>query len=354
MDRYVELLLMEAEARHGEAIEPIRTIYTGGGTPSLLPPALLRETFDRLRSVFSFSEVEEFSLEANPGTLSVEWLETALKTGCSRLSMGMQTSQDRLLRTLGRIHTMEQVRESVRMAREAGFRNLNLDLIFGIPGQTFSDWEETLEKALALDPEHLSCYGLIPEEGTPLWNDLETGVLTLPDPEEERAMYDLTLRLLSDAGYEQYEISNFAKKGFECAHNIGYWRQERWLGLGAAAASMCGQRTETGGIIFIRRTNPNTLEEYERFVMGDEAPETEIISPEDARFETMMLSLRMTEGISEARFQALHGVSLESCYGEKLRSLEARGLLCHEKSAWRLTRWGMDIQNAILVELMDD
>ena len=167
-------------------------------------------------------------------------------------------------------------------------------------------------------------------------------------------MYDLTLRLLSDAGYEQYEISNFAKKGFECAHNIGYWRQEQWLGLGAAATSMRGYRTEDGGITFIRRTNPDTLEGYEACVMGVRSPETEIVSREDARFETMMLSLRMMEGISEARFQALHGVSLESCYGEKLRSLEARGLLYHEKSAWRLTRRGMDIQNAILVELMDD
>lgn len=357
MERYVQLLLREAEARRKEVGEPLHTLYVGGGTPSLLPPALIRTLFNGLRSVFSFEEIREFTLEANPGTLSMPWLNAVRESGANRLSMGMQTSQEHLLKTLGRIHTMAQVRESVRMAREAGFRNLNLDLIFGIPGQTVSDWSEALEEALCLAPEHLSCYGLIPEEGTPLMRDLESGALTLPDEADEREMYDLTLRLLDAHGYEHYEISNFAKPGCACAHNIGYWRQTPYLGLGVAAASMNAWMTGASSCSdaqYFRRTNPDTLEAYEACVLGQLLPNIEPISPADSRFETLMLSLRMMEGVSEAHFEFLHGVSLDSCYGEKLRSLASRGLLTYENAAWRLTRRGMDIQNAILVELMND
>ena len=264
--------------------------------------------------------------------------------------MGMQAAQPELLKTLGRIHTQEQVADSVRLARRCGIKNISLDLMFGLPGQTPEMWRESLAAALALEPQHLSCYGLIPEEGTPLMADLEAGRLVLPHEDDERRMYDDTLEILSRAGFVQYEISNFSLPGYECRHNIGYWQQVPYIGLGASAASMLPDgRSE------IRLSNPPGLTDY--MAMVDSADwakrESTTITPEDARFETLMLGLRMTAGISEADFAARHGISLDTYCGSKLRGLAQRELLAHQGGRWYLTRRGMDVQNAILVELMD-
>ena len=223
--------------------------------------------------------------------------------------------------------------------------------MFGLPGQTVSMWRETLVKALSLNPEHLSCYGLIPEEGTPLYRDLQTGQLTLPDEDDERRMYDLTLDLLAQSGFRQYEISNFARPGCECRHNIGYWQQVPYIGLGVSAASYLP--AENG---MIRLTNPRTLPAYLTMVQSqdDSLREQEFISKTDGRFETLMLGLRMNCGVSESEFQERNGVSLDALYGEKLRKFEQEGLLQRKTDRWSLTRRGMDVQNAILVELMDD
>lgn len=266
----------------------------------------------------------------------------------------MQSSHDRHLRTLGRIHTLSDVENSVRMIRGHGIGNMNLDLMFGLPGQTLNEWTDTLARALSFAPEHLSCYGLILEEGTPLAADAAAGRLTLPDPEDERKMYDEALRILSEHSYRQYEISNFALPSRECVHNLGYWRQVPYIGLGVGAASMYRSGMPRN-VFCIRRKNPETFDGYLRMVrdLDWRVRDTEEVHAADGMFETMMLALRMNEGISDRRFLQLHGKTVTSVFGGKLSKLAEEGLVTRDGDVWRLTRRGMDIQNAVLVELMD-
>lgn len=348
MPAYVSALLKELRcaAPDGAAFD---TAFIGGGTPSLLPPDLLRRLLDGVKAITRGGRIGEFTSEANPGTLTPAWLDTALDGGVNRLSLGMQAMQPELLRTLGRIHTFEDVKASAALARKAGISNLNLDLMFGLPGQTPQMWRDTLHAALELAPEHLSCYGLIPEDGTPLKRDLDSGRLVLPDEDAERQMYDDALDILAGAGFRQYEISNFARPGYECRHNIGYWRQTPYIGVGASAASFIqGER-------WSRTANPADIPSYLAMVGTEHwsARESLALSAEDRRFETLMLGLRMAEGVSEEAFRQMHGMELEAYRGDRLRALAAKGLLEHADGCWRLTRRGMDIQNAILVELMD-
>lgn len=354
MPAYVTTLVREAgHARERLGPQRITTAFLGGGTPSLLPSEELRRLITGVRELFSLEPGAEFTSEANPGTLTAAWMDTAVELGVNRLSLGMQAAQEPLLRTLGRIHNLEQVQEAVRLARSAGVKNLSLDLMFGLPGQTVKDWAETLEAALALSPEHLSCYGLIPEEGTPLGDAINRGEVVLPSEEVERAMYDMTLCRLEQAGFVQYEISNFARPGYACQHNLGYWRQVPYLGLGVGAASMLPGKQP--GEMYRRRTNVHDLAAYLRQgETGDFIPvEEESITPAEARFETMMLGLRTSKGVNERDFMAMHGIPLEKVYGERLAELSARGLVERCGEWWRLTRRGMDVQNAVLVELMD-
>ena len=354
MPRYVDALLSEAaEQSAGWGRPAIETAYIGGGTPSLLPAPLMTRLLTGLRECFAIPADIEFTSEANPGTLTQPWLQAAVEGGVNRLSLGMQASQPDLLALLGRIHRFDQVAESVGMARQAGIRNLNLDLMFGLPGQTAPMWHETLHAALSLHPEHLSCYGLIPEDGTPLKADLDAGRLSLPDEAEERRMYDDALQTLADHGFEQYEISNFSLSGYACQHNLGYWRQVPYLGLGASAASCL---PGSDGSAYTRTANPADLHAYlamaeqGHWAMRERTP----VSPTEARFETLMLGLRTTQGVSEASFHAMHGLSLTECYGPRLSALEQQGLIIRENGWCRLSRRGMDVQNAILVDLMDD
>ena len=354
MPAYVDAVLREAQARAEQlGALPVETVFLGGGTPSLLPAPQLARLLDGVCRFFPLQPGAEFTCEANPGTLTRPWLDTAVAHGMNRLSLGMQAYQPALLAMLGRIHNFAQVERSVTLAREAGIGNISLDLMFGLPGQTASQWDETLRAALSLHPQHLSCYGLIPEEGTPLKADLDAGRLSLPEEDVERAMYDDALAALAEAGYVQYEISNFALPGYACRHNLGYWRQVPYLGLGAAASSML---PDSGSAAYLRETNPSGLSQYMNMVHSGtwQARERIAISPSEARFETMMLGLRTTEGVSEAAFAAMHSVTLESCYGKRLRALAHEGLITHAEGCWRLTRRGMDVQNAVLVELMDE
>lgn len=351
MEAYVDALLTEAEAMAAYAKgAPIETVFIGGGTPSILPAPLLTRLLTGLRQHYNIPEGVEFTSEANPGTLTEEWLTAAMAGGVNRLSMGMQAAQSELLRTLGRIHDQQEVEESVRLARRMGVKNLSLDLMFGLPGQTADMWRESLDAALSLAPEHMSCYGLIPEDGTPLKRDLDAGRLRLPAEDAEREMYDDTLRILGAHGYEQYEISNFSKPGHECRHNIGYWTRTPYIGLGAAAASFL--QTASGGL---RLANPAGIRDYIAMAQEKAWRRRERVSllPEDARFESLMLGLRMTRGVSEKDFAAMHGMALDAYCGDVLRSQERRGLLVHRDGHWALTRRGMDVQNAILVEIME-
>ena len=350
MDVYANALVDEMSSRLSRQM-CVDTVYIGGGTPSLLPPVLLRHIMAALQTRCLLSDGAEVTSEANPGTLHPDWLKAAVESGVNRISMGMQAAQPELLRTLGRIHNQRDVEQSVRLVRQAGIANLNLDLMFGLPGQTRDMWRETLHTALALEPEHLSCYGLIPEEGTPLKADLDAGRLTLPHEDDERRMYDDTLDILSRAGYLQYEISNFAKPGHACRHNIGYWTGVPYVGIGASAASYMKEKDG-----MTRWSNPADIPSYLNMVHESawEAPERTVLTIEDERYETLMLGLRLTLGVSADDFLLRHGISLDEYRGKTLRRLQEQGLLTFREGRWRLTRLGMDVQNAVLVELMDD
>lgn len=351
MAAYVDALLREADAMAPYAKDAtIQTVFIGGGTPSILPAELLAKLLQGLRERFDIPAGIEFTSEANPGTLTPNWLEAAIFGGVNRLSMGMQAYQPELLKTLGRIHNHADVVDSVCLSRSMGINNLSVDLMFGLPGQTPDMWLESLDAALSLGVEHMSCYGLIPEDGTPLKRDLDAGRLVLPEEEDERRMYDDTLRILAENGYQQYEISNFAKPSRECRHNIGYWTRVPYIGLGASAASMLN--TKSGGL---RLTNPASIRDYIAMANAQAWRRRDRVSlmPSDAQFESLMLGLRMTRGVSEADFEAMHGLTLDAYCGDILRQQEKRGLLVHRDGFWALTRRGMDVQNAILVEILE-
>lgn len=332
------------------------TVYIGGGTPSIFPPGLLKDILNSLFEAFPKKPGAEVTCEANPGTLTEPFLRLLRKQGVNRLSLGAQAGQDRLLRTLGRIHTWEEVEASVRLARQEGFENINLDLMFGLPGQTGEDWRETLQMALALAPQHLSCYGLILEEGTPLYDRAASGNLSLPEEAEERAMYEDARLLCTQAGLGQYEISNFAVPGRECRHNLGYWQGARYLGFGAAAHSRMPAPPDRAGTAYVRFGNTSVLETYLDSLAGGTIPvaEFQAISFREAEFETLMLGLRVMEGVSGRDFLLRHGRTLQEAFGGKIRPLVKKGLLIYDENSLRLTRRGMDVQNAVLVELMDE
>jgi len=257
----------------------------------------------------------------------------------NRLSLGAQASQTELLTILGRIHTWQQVEDAVKMAQDNGFSNLNLDLMLGLPGQSVTQVRQTLEQALALSPTHLSCYGLIVEEGTRMQQMLEKGHWQLPDEGTERQMYELCREMLQQHGMMQYEISNFALPGYTCRHNVDCWKRKEYLGLGSAACSFLNEK---------RITNPASIDDY----LSGLSPEILSISPEEARFESIMLGLRMMEGVSNIVFQETHGMSIQEAFGDKMKKPLEMGLLCWDGDHLRLTRRGMDLQNMVLVEFL--
>ncbi len=336
---YIGRVLREAEEKRIPGRE-ISTLYIGGGTPSLLPPAVMKELLSGLKERFTFEKDAECSSEANPGMLSDKMAYTLAEGGINRVSLGLQAVQPRLLSVLGRLHTFEDAERSVKRLREAGITNLNLDVMFGLPGQTVNDFRETLEAALSLSPRHLSCYALIAEEGTEITRRIRSGELSLPDEDEEREMYSLAKAKTAARGMRQYEISNFALPGFECRHNVLCWQRREYLGLGAAA---CGFTGDT------RCRNPVTVEGY----LAGEKAEEETISPREARFESMMLGLRMNEGVSREAFYQMHGLTPEQAFGEKLIQALESGLLEEENGYFRPTERGMDLQNRLLLMLMD-
>ncbi len=338
--RYVDAVIREITRRGTETGHPrADTIFLGGGTPSLLDERQITRILDALHGAFPIEEGAEITCECNPGTLTAPLAHALRKAGVNRLSIGAQARQARLLRLLGRIHDWREVAASVETARRAGFDNINLDLMFGLPSQSVLDFRETLQAAIALSPTHLSCYGLIVEEGTPLCRDIAEGKLSLPDEEAEREMYELARQTLAAHGLDQYEISNFARQGYACRHNLGCWTRVPYLGFGCAAHSFFEQ---------CRTMNPSRIDAY---LAGDE-PKTERISREEARFESMMLGLRLTRGVKNEDFADMHGMSIREAFGEKLDALINGGLLQWHEGALRLTRLGMDLQNSVLVELM--
>jgi oxygen-independent coproporphyrinogen-3 oxidase len=338
--RYVDAVIREITRRGAETGHPkADTIFLGGGTPSLLDTLQVTRILEALRESFPVDEGAEITCECNPGTLTTPFARAARQAGVNRLSMGAQATQARLLRLIGRSHHWENVIASVEIARQAGFDNLSLDLMFGLPSQTVSDVRETLEAALSLTPTHLSGYGLIVEEGTPICSEIAVGRLALPDEEVEREMYELARQTLAEHGFHQYEISNFAREGHACRHHVGCWTRVPYLGFGCAAHGFFEE---------CRTMNPSQLDAY----LAGEEPKTEQISKEEARFESMMLGLRMTRGVKDEDFTRMHGMSIREAFGERLDQPINGGLLEWHDGALRLTRLGMDLQNSVLVDLM--
>jgi oxygen-independent coproporphyrinogen-3 oxidase len=341
---YVRALAQEI-ARAGElhGRPQTDTVYIGGGTPTLLMPAQMQTVLEAIHAAFTLSPQVEFSCEANPGMVSDAMLDTLVQGGVNRLSLGAQSTNAQELAALGRQHTWPQVADAVQRARRAGIKNLNIDLMMGLPGQTMATFDDTLSAVLALAPAHISCYGLIVEEGTPLAASIQAGTLTLPPEDEERALYDLALARLSDAGYARYEVSNFARPGYACLHNLHCWQRVPYVGFGAAAHSLMPGLDE-------RRANPADISAY---LSGCPA-QVQQLTPQEQRFESIMLGLRMVEGVSLDAFEAMHGMPMEDVYAAPMRRAVDSGRAEILDGAFRLTPGGMDVMNAVLVDFLDE
>lgn len=384
--------IREQAARYREY--EVQTVFIGGGTPTAVPCENLCEV---LKTVFSFYRMNphaEISMEANPGTVTKEALLSYRKAGINRISIGLQSADDVELKLLGRIHTYRDFQQTYRWAQEAGFTNINLDIMSALPGQSVENYKKTLETVLSLKPQHISAYSLIVEEGTPFYEKYgqeseklqATGEKQpdLPSEEEEREMYALTEKLLATAGYHRYEISNYALPGRECRHNLVYWKRGNYVGFGLGAASMVEN---------VRFENIREMQEYlaEYAGMPDAEPvfaevaqgdaqvllneqefslredthsenEQELsirenvhpLSPQEQMEETMFLGLRLTEGVSKAEFHRQFGVSMEQIYGEVIRKNTAKGLLIDEAGYVCLTREGMDLSNYVMAQFLLD
>ena len=326
--RYVEALCREIEAA-GDGSQ-IQTIFFGGGTPTNLAAGDLARILTALKSHFVIATDAEISLEANPSDADQGYLEALRYAGFNRISFGVQTFNNRLLKLIDREHSGEVARRALEQARAAGFDNVSLDLMFGLPRQTISDFERTLDTALALEIPHLSIYGLIVEEGTPFFARRERGKLPLPAESAEATMFSKALEKTREAGLTRYEISNYARSGYACRHNRVYWRNEPYFGLGAGA---------TGYLNGARQVNIRRPSAYiEAALLGKElAVETEQLTLEETMGETMMLGLRLAEGIALDDFAERFGVRAEAHWAQTIATLTTQGLLERTPTHLRLT-----------------
>lgn len=360
MNTYISALQKEiVQIRSTWPEADISTVYIGGGTPSILPVELWKQLLYTLQKAFPLNDDVEFTSEANPGTLTDEWLDTAVKYGINRISLGVQAIQPHLLQTLGRIHTFSQSQLAVQMLRKHGIHNINLDIMAGLPSQRPEDYMETLQSVVELDPTHLSAYDLIVEEGTPLSAGIREGRICLPSEEDVADMTESGAEWLTSQGYLQYEISNYSKPGYECKHNLGYWQGAWYAGMGIAAHSLLP--TTQQDFAYIRLANTTEQDCYVQSLQKGESPPftSSYISPEEACFETMVLRLRTIFGISEKDFLKLHGIPLCEKYGASLESLIHDNLgewiPAVKKSSnrtFRLTKKGLRLQNQALLRFM--
>lgn len=326
------------------------TVFLGGGTPSLLSPADMAALFAGLRGAFQIAPGAEITVECNPGTLSGEKLAAYRAAGVNRLSIGLQSADDSLLRTIGRIHDFAAFKESFCLARAAGFTNINVDLMYGLPGQAQAQYLDAIRRVGDLGPEHVSAYCLILEEGTPLYAEAVKGALSFPDEDETCDMEAAGRLALKELGYARYEISNYAQPGSECLHNVNYWRNGPYLGLGLAAHSAMGLNG------WRRWNNLPGLNEYLEALSKNQLPvETqEKIGRREEMFECVMLGLRMLRGVDRAAFLARFGQDVCAAYPEAVEALCALGWAVAEPSALRLTEAGLDMENSALLYFLED
>ncbi|WP_096516669.1 radical SAM family heme chaperone HemW [Clostridium perfringens] len=322
----------------------INTIFIGGGTPSVLEANELECLLKEVAKLNMAKDIE-YSMECNPGNLTEKKLEVMKKYGVNRISMGLQAKQDNLLKGLGRIHNYKTFKENFLLAKKVGFNNINVDLMFGLPNQSLNEWEETLREIISLEPAHISAYSLIIEEGTAFYNLYENDKLKLPTEEEERKMYHLAKKILEENGFNQYEISNYAKEGKECRHNLAYWNMDNWIGVGSAAASYIDGK---------RIKNISSVEEYINSIKDKEEAVEEIInnSKNDNMEEFMFMGLRKINGIDENEFKNRFSMNINDVYGEILNKYIGEGLLIRESGRIFLSEKGIEISNVIMADFL--
>ena len=359
-EAYIQVLLLEIESYRGTqlSMRKVKTIFIGGGTPSILDADRITDILNKIKSVFYLTGDCEISMEMNPGTVTKEKIKRYLNAGINRISIGLQTPDDNLLKVLGRVHTFEEFLHTYDEVREAGFQNVNIDLMAALPGQSIEGYCNDLEKVTRLSPEHISAYSLIVEEGTPFYDMYHSRCDLFPDEQADREMYECTKEILGRNGYMRYEISNYAKEGYECRHNIVYWECEDYLGLGLGSASLIDD---------IRFKNVCDLKQYiQKWKAGEgykvQRQEEEVLAVSAQMEEFMFLGLRMMRGVSKEEFTMRFGQSLEQIYGIQIEKLIRQGLLrwrTEEKKSMdrcgvrlALTDRGIDVSNYVFEQFL--
>lgn len=343
---YLRALKGELAQRVGG--EYIGTIYIGGGTPSLLSAEQVEELLSTIRATGNIDDTAEITLEANPGTIDTDYLTGLRKAGINRLSLGVQSLNDNELRILGRIHTADEARATVRHARNAGFDNLSLDLIYGLPGQTTADWRQSLEESMGLKPDHLSLYALTLDPETPMQSRIEAGELQRQDPDTAADLYELAEDILEAHGYNHYEISNWALAGHESRHNLTYWENRPYIGAGVAAHSCLNGR---------RFANTKDLDTYTNTVSDTSLPEPELdekISPEMEIAETVILGLRLMRGIDPYEMSRRFDTNFTVRYQTQIQEMTDAGLLENLEGKIKLTRRGRLLSNEVFWRFLPD
>lgn len=350
LEQTCNLLLREIElaASWHPHNQPLRSLYFGGGTPSLLAPEQVSRLIEHSRKLFGHTSSIEITLEANPGTVNLASLCSYRQAGVTRLSLGAQSFNDLMLQALGRRHTAAETRSAFRLAQQAGFSSIGLDLICGLPQQTEADWQSDLEEALALQPDHFSVYGLTIEEGTPFASRYPDGSAELPDDDQSATMLETADQLLTAAGYEHYEIANFARPGYRSEHNCGYWQRDGYLGIGPGAHSFLQQGNG------LRWGNQSSFEDWADALQHNRpaAVEQHQLSREEALSETIFLGLRMADGIRLDRFAEQFGERLEQCFAREIEQLQLAGLITCTTETIALTKQGMLLSNQVFVRFL--
>ena len=344
IEKYVDSVKKEIE--HVKIKSEITTIYIGGGTPSYIDSKFIVQILEKIKEK-NVAQDAEITIEVNPGTVTQEKLQDYIDCGINRISIGLQTTNDELLKQIGRIHNYEQFLETYKLAKKVGFKNINVDLMLGLPNQRIIDLKESLENVLRLAPKHISVYSLIVEDGTPIANKIENGKLKLPDEELERNMYWYVKNTLELNGYKHYEISNFAKKGYESKHNMNCWNQMEYVGIGTAAHSY---RDIT------RYSNTEDIKEYIKNVQKGEFEKNRIIheiqKEEDSKKEFMLLGLRKIDGLKISEFKNKFGDNPIYLYRNELKKLSDEKLIIIQDDNIRLSNKGIDLANLVWEEFV--
>lgn len=341
--QYVEALNKEIDNKNLKDYI-IDTIFIGGGTPSSLEARELEIMLKKVNEL-NFSDDLEFTVECNPGSITKEKLDVMKKYGVNRLSMGLQAVQNTLLRDIGRIHSYEVFKENFNLARECGFNNINVDLMFALPGQKLNEWKESLELISSLKPEHISAYSLIIEDGTPFSRMYEQGKLKLPNEDVEREMYHMAKDILESNGMKQYEISNYSRENLECRHNLAYWDMKEWIGVGSAASSYIDGN---------RITNVSEIGEYISRISKNKSPEAEnhMNTEKENIEEFMFMGLRKIDGISEEKFENRFNKSIDDVYKDIISKYIEQGLIIREDNRIKLTAKGIEYSNVVMADFL--